>query len=242
MPVAARPRDRAHSTDSRPPHRGRTPRLATAAAWWGAMAGVGALVHGIGEVAQGNVASPGLFVHSWTTGPIAEHLGGEPGITLLPNLLASGIVTTVAAVALILAAVELPPRASGGWILVGLSAVLLLAGGGVGPPVIGLCAGAAALVGQRSGARSRAPSAARDAAYRALFATSMVLVAFLVFGSLFVAFVLGATVPDAFVVAFLTSVVVLPATIVLGSRRPDPATQARASGPPADPVAKEASR
>lgn len=53
---------------------------------FGALAGVGGLVHGIGEVLQGNVAPEGLIINSWTVGPIATNMGGEPGMTIVPNL------------------------------------------------------------------------------------------------------------------------------------------------------------
>jgi hypothetical protein len=196
------------------------------------MAGVGALVHGIGEIAQGNVATTGPFLMSWTHGPIFEYLGGEPGLTLLPNVLASGIVTSVAALALIAAAVRLGSRQGGGWVLLGLSTLLLFSGGGVGPPVIGLCAGAAALAAWR---RPRLPATAlRGSAplrtgYRTLVALSTLLVAFLVFGSLFVALVLRVDVSNAFVAAFLASVVALPATIVVGMRVPGAAEGGKAT-------------
>lgn len=224
MPAAGWTRGlEARTDEQQPPATARVPRLTSAAAWWGAMAGVGALVHGTGEVVQGNVATTGLFVHSWTSGPIAENLGGEPGITLVPNVLASGVLTTVAAVALIAASVVLTSREGGGWVLLGLSAVSLLVGGGVGPPVIGLCAGAAALAGQRrTTSRITRPvwGAAIRAGYRWLFGLSLFLVAFLVLGSLFVALVLDVDVSSVFVSAFLASVVVLPVTIALGARVP----------------------
>lgn len=224
MPTTYRARGRENRTDgpSSPPV-GRAVRLTTAAAWWGGMAGVGALVHGIGEVVQGDVAPPGLWVRSWTAGPIAENLGGEPGITLVPSVLVSGILTTVAAVALIVASIALASRKGGGWALLGLSAALLFVGGGVGPPVIGLCAGAAALASEpRAGRASTRPArhGAMRAAYRGLFGLSVGLVAFLVFGSLFAALVLDLDVSGAFVVAFLASVAVLPATIAVGARVP----------------------
>lgn len=235
MPTTYRARDREDGVDQRQskPY-GRVPRLTTAALWWGVMAGVGALVHGIGEIVQGNVATEGLFVHSWTTGPIAENLGGEPGITLLPNVLASGILTTVAAVALIVASVVLAGRKGGGSVLLGLSAFLLAVGGGVGPPIIGLCAGAAAIAGRRRAARQTARSARHGAiriAYRWLFGLSVGLGAFLVFGSLFVALVLDMDLSGAFVAAFLASLAVLPATVALGARVPGVATDAAAPGP-----------
>ena len=58
----------------------------TAAIVFGILAGFGGLIHGIGEVLQGNVATPGLWIESWAQGPIYENMGGEPGITVLPTV------------------------------------------------------------------------------------------------------------------------------------------------------------
>jgi hypothetical protein len=54
---------------------------------FGILAGLGGITHGIGEVLQGNVAASGFGIKSWTQGPIATNMGGEPGLTIVPNLL-----------------------------------------------------------------------------------------------------------------------------------------------------------
>ena len=46
---------------------------------FGMLAGLGGITHGIGEVLQGNVAPSGIWIYSWTQGPIATNMGGEPG-------------------------------------------------------------------------------------------------------------------------------------------------------------------
>lgn len=240
MPAARRTHLDDGRGETRPGRRARAaPRLSAAAALWGGLAGIGGLVHGVGEIVQGDVPAPGPFVASWTSGPIADNLGGEPGLTLVPNMLASGILTSVTAVALIVASVVLATRHRGGWVLVGLSVALLLVGGGVGPPIIGLCAGAAALAGRRrsasTGTRSE-PGAATVGAYRWLFGLSLALVAFLVLGSLFVALVLDVDVSNAFVYAFFASVVVLPVTVAVGARVPDATAAARPSVRPTPPT------
>jgi hypothetical protein len=195
------------------------PSLATAARLWGALAGLGGLVHGIGEVVQGNVATPGLFIPSWTTGPIADNLGGEPGLTVIPNFLVTGILTIILASILIAVSARRAAAGPSGWALLALSTGMLLVGGGVGPPVIGLSAGAAALVSRRRRARQR--KTGRQTEHRGLWPwlywLSLADTLFLVFGSLFAAFVLDVDVSNAFVVAFLAAVVLLPVTIVAGS-------------------------
>jgi hypothetical protein len=101
--------------------------------------------------------------------------------------------------------------------MLGLSAAMLLVGGGVGPPVIGLCAGAAALADRTT--RKRARSETWTALWPWLFWTSLADTVFLVFGSLFAAFVLDVDVSTAFVAAFLAALVLLPVTIAVGRFR-----------------------
>ena len=200
------------------------PGLGSAARWWGALAGIGGLVHGVGEVAQGNLATPGLFIPSWSTGPIADNLGGEPGLTVVPNFLVTGVLTIAFAVLLVAVATWQSDRRGSGPTMLGLSAAMLLVGGGVGPPVIGLCAGAAALATRTTPASMRSP--VWTALWPWLFWLSLTDTIFLVFGSLFAAFVLDVDVSTAFVVAFLGALVLLPFTVAVGrmSARKGPAT------------------
>lgn len=204
------------------------PGLGSAARWWGALAGIGGLVHGVGEVVQGNVATPGLFIPSWATGPIADNLGGEPGLTVVPNFLVTGVLTIVFAILLIAVASLRADRRLRGPAMLGLSAAMLLVGGGVGPPVIGLCAGAAALAARTAPTtlRTTARPATWTASWPWLFWLSLADTVFLVFGSLFAAFVLDVDVSGAFVGAFLAALVLLPVTIFVGRAmgRQGPAT------------------
>ncbi|MGE0135587.1 MAG: hypothetical protein AB7L91_10115 [Dehalococcoidia bacterium] len=111
------------------------------ASTFGALAGLGGIRHGIGEVQQGNVRPDGLFIESWTEGPIADHMDGEPGITIVPNMLATGILALAVSSVVVLWALFFVRRRRGGLILTLLSVAMLLVGGGVGPPVIGMLAG-----------------------------------------------------------------------------------------------------
>jgi hypothetical protein len=65
----------------------------------GVLAGVGGFVHGIGEVLQGISSAGGIVFESWTAGGIASNLGGEPAMSLVPDLLVSGLLTLGASVA-----------------------------------------------------------------------------------------------------------------------------------------------
>ena len=113
------------------------------ASMFGVLAGLGGLTHGIGEVMQGNIATGGIWIYSWAQGPIATNMGGEPGITIVPNFLITGILCVAVSLAVIIWAAALVQRKMGGIILVGLSIAMLLVGGGIGPPLIGILAGIA---------------------------------------------------------------------------------------------------
>lgn len=52
---------------------------------FGVLGGLGGITHGIGETLQGNVVPEGIIINSWTQGPIAANMGGEPGMTIVPN-------------------------------------------------------------------------------------------------------------------------------------------------------------
>jgi hypothetical protein len=100
---------------------------------FGVFAGIGGLTHGIGEMLQGNVRPSGLMIASWTQGPIAVHMGGDPAMTVVPN-------------ATIAWAAAFVQRRHGGAVLILLSVAMLLVGGGVGPPTIGVLAGIAGIL------------------------------------------------------------------------------------------------
>ncbi len=113
------------------------------AAIFGVFAGIGGLTHGVGEVLQGNVRPEGLFIPSWTQGPVAAQMGGDPGITLVPNMLVTGVLAIIVSLGIIVWSAWFVGRRGGGFVLMLLNVALLLVGGGVGPIVVGLLAGAA---------------------------------------------------------------------------------------------------
>jgi hypothetical protein len=113
------------------------------AASFGAMAGLGGLTHGIGEMLQGNITPSGMWIDSWTQGPIATHMGGDPGMTIVPNLLITGLLASLVSLATIAWSAAFVHRKHGGVVLILLSIAMLLVGGGVGPPITGILAGLA---------------------------------------------------------------------------------------------------
>lgn len=128
----------------------------------GGLAALTGIEHGIGEVTQGAAPTPALVFESWPHVEAFEQLDGEPAMSLVPHLLVSGVLSVVVAVLLGLAAIssERPRR---GATMIGLSLLLLLVGGGFGPPLLGVLAGVLAL-GSETSASRRPGQVARVAA------------------------------------------------------------------------------
>ena len=80
-------------------------------------------------------------------------------MTVVPSLGVSGILTIITAAALPVYAVGYAHRPHGGLVLCGISILLLLVGGGFGPPLIGILLGLAAM---RAAAPGRPPGRLRQ--------------------------------------------------------------------------------
>ncbi len=191
------------------------------ASLFGALAGLGGIVHGIGEILQGNVAPSGFFFNSWTQGPIAAYMGGEPGLTIVPNLLATGVFALITSLAVMVWAAFFVQRENGGWILIGLAILMLLVGGGVAPPIIAILAGVAGLgIGSRhSRWRAHVPVNIQRRLARLwpwAFGLCAINGAFLVIGSVVLVYLFGLNNPELFVNSFLFAVLLLLATIFTG--------------------------
>jgi hypothetical protein len=128
----------------------------TVVAGFGLVVALAGLEHGVGEMLEGPVAPPDLVFQSWPDTAAFSILNGEPALSVIPNLLVTGIVATALSIALAAWVMRRvgPPRWAAG-ILV-LSVLLLLFGGGLFPPVIGIVL---ALAAARIGATGRAPGA-----------------------------------------------------------------------------------
>lgn len=110
---------------------------------FGLIAAAAAAEHGVGEALQGNRAPAGPFIQSWPGSDFFRIEAGEPALTVVPNLLGSGVLTLLLAV-LFAWRVVVRPTHRRRVDLAGLSILLLLAGGGFGPPLLGLAVAAAA--------------------------------------------------------------------------------------------------
>jgi hypothetical protein len=114
------------------------------ASTFGVIVGLAGLEHGIGEILQGHVAPPGVMFESWPNSQVLRVMSGEPAMSLLPDLLLSGVLTVLLSLATIVWSVAFLERRHGGLVLMLLSFLLLLVGGGIAPPLMGLIVGGAA--------------------------------------------------------------------------------------------------
>ena len=193
-------------------------RRRTLAAVCGTLAGLGGLTHAVGEIRQGSGRPAGLFFESWTDGRVAENLGGEPGMSLIPDVLASGLATAGISVAVVVAAARFVDRRHGPAALAAASTLMLLTGGGVGPPVLGMLS---ALVAQGVPVHWIRPGSRRARALRrvwpGLFWFCLADTAFLVLGSLVVGVGLDQDISEAFVYALFAAVLAMPAAALAGA-------------------------
>lgn len=111
---------------------------------FGTLAGLAGIEHGIGEVLQGNSTPEAFVILSWPESEAFRILAGEPAMTIVPNLLATGIVAIAVSLVFLVWVTVFVQRKHGGLILVLLSVAMLLLGGGFGPPILGVIVGLAA--------------------------------------------------------------------------------------------------
>jgi len=188
---------------------------------FGILAGIGGIMHGPGEILQGNVAPGGIVFNSWTVEPIATNVGGEPAMSLIPNLLISGMLTILMSLAVLVWAAVFVEKRRGGVILILLSLLMLLVGGGFAPPLIGIIAGVAGL-----GISARAPnwykhlpSKSRNllaAAWPWFFGVCVINGVILIVGVLIFGYIIGLNIPEVWVFCFLLSIPLLILTILTG--------------------------
>jgi hypothetical protein len=188
---------------------------------FGVLAGLGGITHGVGETLQGNVAPDGIAIYSWTEGPIATNMGGEPAMTIVPNLLVTGVLTIIVSIAVIVWSVAFVQRKNGGLILILLSIAMLLVGGGVGPPIMGILAGVAGLGinAPYTWWRTHLPVNIRRVLAQLwpwVFGVCVINGVFLVVGSVILVYAFGLNNPDLFVNSFFFAIVSLLLSIFTG--------------------------
>lgn len=118
------------------------------AATFGAFVGFGGLEHGYFEMLQGNGRPENIMIASMGAPCVPEEIWHicEPAMTIIPNFLVTGILAIVLGLVTIVWTAAFVEREQGGIILALLSFGLLLFGGGIFPPLIGIIGG---IVGTR---------------------------------------------------------------------------------------------
>jgi len=113
------------------------------AASFGVFAGFGGLEHGYFEFLQGNVRPESIMIASMGAPCVPEKIWHlcEPAMTILPNFLMTGILSMLLGLVTIVWATAFVQRPRGGVILALLCLGLLLFGGGIFPPLIGIIGG-----------------------------------------------------------------------------------------------------
>jgi hypothetical protein len=109
----------------------------------GLLAGFGGPEHGYFEILQGNTQPAGLFIASMGPPCVPEEIWNacEPALTIIPNFLITGIIATILGIVTMIWSATSIHKKLGGPILIALSLCLLLFGGGIFPPVIGIIGG-----------------------------------------------------------------------------------------------------
>jgi hypothetical protein len=108
---------------------------------FGAIMALAGIEHGVGEILQGNVAPHGMMILSWPDAAFFSSVAGEPAMTIVPNLLVTGILAVIFSLMYLVWATRLVQRKHAGLVMILLSMAMLLAGGGIFPPVLALMIG-----------------------------------------------------------------------------------------------------
>jgi large exoprotein involved in heme utilization and adhesion len=78
------------------------------------------------------------MIEAW---PELKALAGEPAMTIVPSFLVSGVLTIIFGLLVAICAAKFVQRKNGGLVLILLSIIMLLVGGGLFPPLFGVAAG-----------------------------------------------------------------------------------------------------
>ena len=110
----------------------------------GAIVGLAGMEHGLFEMLQGGVTTSGLVIDA--IGPSQKLWVGatEPALTVVPNFFASGVLAMVVGFLVVVWAVAFVQRKYGAPVLLFLSILLFLVGGGSPPIFLGIVASAVA--------------------------------------------------------------------------------------------------
>jgi hypothetical protein len=106
----------------------------------GILAGIMGIEHGIGEVLEGYRPTESVFILSWPDSAFFEIMAGEPAMTIIPNYLVTGLLAIFLSGAFLIVLVKPGLNRKAITILFVLLVLMLLMGGGFGPPILGTIA------------------------------------------------------------------------------------------------------
>jgi len=117
------------------------------AKWFGIAAGIAGIEHGYFEILQGNTRPESLMIASMGPPCVPTEIWNacEPAMTIIPNFLVTGILAIIFGLAILIWSIAFIQRKNSGVVLISLSIALLLFGGGLFPPLIGVVGGVAGL-------------------------------------------------------------------------------------------------
>jgi hypothetical protein len=113
----------------------------------GLYAGLLGTAHGVYEILQGNSVPGSVMIQAIGPPCQPEQVAHAcwPAMTLVPNFLVTGILAVVLSLTAATWAAAFVQRKRGGWVLIGLSMLMLLVGSGFVPTFVGLIASVAAI-------------------------------------------------------------------------------------------------
>ena len=103
---------------------------------FGVITAIAGIEHGVGEILQGKHAPAGVMIESWPGSPYFRMLAGEPAMTVMPNLLVTGILAILATLFFLLWSTFWSGKKLAGWMMILSAIVMLLTGAGMCPPLI----------------------------------------------------------------------------------------------------------
>ena len=112
----------------------------------GSLMGAAGVEHGIGEALSGNIAPAGMMIRSWPNSAFFHSLNGEPAMTIVPNLLLTGVLAILLSASFITWSIFFARRKNGGLVMMLLAVPMALFGCGIFPPVQAFLVGVAAQI------------------------------------------------------------------------------------------------
>ena len=106
----------------------------------GILAGIMGIEHGLGEVLEGYRPTDSIFILSWPDSAFFEIMSGEPAMTIIPNYLVTGLLATFFSCVFLIVFIKPSLDRNTNIVLFALLILMLLTGGGFGPPILGIIA------------------------------------------------------------------------------------------------------